>query len=168
MSAKSRTWIYAASVLGILVIILLSTTLYYYYQYTDISSKYNELIKSKPVYIHVSLLIDFGNGTKRWYNGTTPAGSTFLDYLIQVTNGQVEWVDYSNPARPTYTGAQGPADKSMAFVISILGVKNTKDHYWLFYYYSTFEKNWVMLPVGAGQYVLGNNSMISCVYTTLS
>jgi len=164
MAAQTpRTWVYVSSVLGILVIILISTTIYYYYQYTDISSKYNELIKTKPITIKVSLLIDFGNGTKRWFNGTTKLGSTMLDYTIEATNGRVVWVDYSSPGRPTYTGAQGPADKSMAFVIEIMGVRQDEKHYWLAYYYAF--GNWTMLPVGAGQYMLGNNSIVAWVYT---
>ena len=167
MSAKtSRSWVYVSSVLGILVVILISTTLYYYYQYTDISAKYNELLSSKPIYIKVNLLIDFGNGTKKWYNGTTTYGSTLLDYTIQVTNGNVVWIDYGSPARPTYTGAQGSVDKSQAFVIAILGVKQDSKHYWLWYYFAF--GNWTMGPVGAGQYTLGNNSIVSWVYSSAS
>lgn len=156
--AETRKWVYLASVFAILMLIFASTTIYYYSQYADYKSKYESLLAQSPATIRVNLLIDFGNGTSKWFNSTAKAGISLLDYTIQVTNGQVAWIDYNNPARPTYTSTQGPQDKTGAFVISILGVTQDGKRYWMWYYYA-FGK-WNTGPVGAGSYILGNNSIV--------
>ena len=138
--------------LSILVIVFLITTvifgslsLYYFYQYENLKQS----LKTKQIY--VSLLIDFNNGTKIWYNKTT-SPMTLFEYTYQVTNGKMEWKEY-------------PYGK---FITSILGVRQNENagYYWMWYYYG-FGK-WNAGPVGADQYYLINGTIVKWSYEKIS
>lgn len=104
-----------------------------------------------------SLVINFGNGTRIWYNGTIiPLGSSLLNLTIKATSGKVTYL----------TGSYG------VFVAGIydVGTKFSKlDHYWLWYAWNSTSKEWEMGSVSADSYkIISNNEVLGWVYANTS
>jgi hypothetical protein len=110
------------------------TATYYYYEYGDLSSKV------KGIIITANLGIDYGNGTRRWFNETRiKAGSTLLDLTELVAS-----VNYSESS-------------SGAFMNSINGVSGSSK-YWFWWMYSS--STWTLGPVGCDKYIVGDNETL--------
>ncbi|RLG46557.1 MAG: hypothetical protein DRO06_04230, partial [Thermoproteota archaeon] len=100
--------------------------------------------------VKVNVLIDYGNGTRVWYNGTVlERGSTVLDALLAVADVEFE------------VGAYG------AYVTSINGGREVRfdggGRSWMWYLYS--EGGWVLGPTAADRYHLTHDSCIKWAYT---
>jgi hypothetical protein len=127
-------WILVAMVVLCWALSASFMAMYYYYEYGDLSSK------MKGVIITANLGIDYGNGTRRWFNETRiTAGSTLLNLTELVTS-----VNYSE-------GSLG------AYVNSIDGASNSSK-YWFWWTYSS--STWVLGPVGFDKYVVGDNETL--------
>ena len=98
--------------------------------------------------IKISLCIDYGNGTKEWFNGTVPKGYSLLNAT-----------DLIAEVKYTYW----PAYKA-SFVDAINGVSNKPPYFWMWYYWDTKEKCWKLGSVGADRYKLRPDEIVMWRY----
>ena len=115
-------------------------TFYYYSRYVTAEKQYLDTLSSlNEVSYKVNILINYGNGTKRWYNQTTiPIGWSFLNATLKATEGKVEgtWYPFG------------------VFVTSINGVRGTGQQFWLWFHWDKAKGKW--LPCAeAGQAAVG-------------
>ncbi len=116
---------------------------YFYQQMSDLQSS-NAYLKSKlgTVGETLDIAVDFGNGTRIWYNDTyAPVGASVFNATSLATGGRVETQSYA------YGNVTG------VFVAGILGVSGTSTSYWLWYYLDNASGSWVEAPVGADAYL---------------
>ncbi|RLF23560.1 MAG: hypothetical protein DRN15_05785 [Thermoprotei archaeon] len=184
MQPRSRYLLAALGVLLAWSIASSSLALYYYQKsaileqrLSEVSNKFSELLEEyntivarlrranatleeyervKRVLLRVDILINYGNGTKVWYNDTLLlAGSTAFEALLRIAS-----VNYT-------LGAYG------VFVRGINGVVVNKTHGWIFAVYgrsepewgmSTRVDNWVYPGVAADRVVLEDGDVIAWYY----
>ena len=117
---------------------------YYYYQYDLLLTKSREII-------HVNLLIDYGNGTRIWYNNTAVRkGATLLDVTIRV-------------ARVNFTFYVGMG----SFVNAINNVWNKHPKYWMWWMWIK-GTGWTEGPVAADKYVVSDGESLCWFYEDTS
>jgi hypothetical protein len=154
---KQNHWrIYTLSLLAI-VILLTGTSLYFYGKSVESEARYDVLhSKIGEISYKVDLLINFGNGSKTWYNETyVPVGMNLLDLTLKSTEGNV-------------TFAKGQYG---IFVTAINGVgSNPADRYysWLWWNFNLPKEQWSLGEVGADQYVLSEGDIIAWYYQDTS
>ena len=99
--------------------------------------------------IQISLCIDYGNGTREWFNNTSvPENCNLLNATKLV-------------AKVQYT--YWPAYKA-SFVDVINGVPNKSSYFWMWYYWDAQENEWKLGPVGADRYVLKPHEVVMWRY----
>ena len=98
--------------------------------------------------VTVDILIDYGNGTSAWYNGTRVAAG---ESLLEAT-GRVAELDYT-------------VTEYGAFVNAVNGVSGEPNKYWIWSYY---EGGWQYGPVGGDQWRLHDGDAVAWVYTGFS
>jgi len=99
--------------------------------------------------IKVNLAIDYGNGTRKWYNNTlVESGTTLLDLTIKVAN--VNYTSY-------HYGA---------FLNAINGVENNPktNNYWLWWRWNGKNKEWRLGSLACDKYILSNGETIIWIY----
>lgn len=161
---KFNKFFYTTIALSIVTVILLFTTIFYYFEtiryqdlYNDLKSDFSQLKSDfsqlNELLISVSLLIDFGNGTSIWFNGTTLKGTTLFEYTFDVTNGKLEYKEFTGLGY---------------YISSILGVSENvaENKYWLWYYFS--ENEWKLGEVGADSYVIKNKDILAWKYEQIT
>lgn len=111
----------------------------------DLSTKVSILEK---LTMKVNILIDYGNGTLVWYNGTVVPRETNVLMATKVI-AVVEGKEY--PGMGT-------------FVESINGVKNEGGRYWIWYIWSPEKKDWEWGPVASDKYILHEGDIIKWKY----
>jgi hypothetical protein len=132
---EKRTLTMAVLAMFVWAIIATSFAAYYYINFQDLLNA----IGGAP--IKVDVLLDYGNSTRKWYNGTTLyANSTVFDALLSVTkNVKFDVYPYG------------------VLVTEINGVKNvgniTSGMAWMWYYWEGGSWNWG--PEACDRYVLG-------------
>ena len=113
----------------------------------ELSQLWNSYQQLKPATTNSyasHILIDFGNGTRRWYNNTqTQPGWNMYIATVVITNGNVDATWY-----PQF-GAH--------FVTGVGGVRNTKTNFWFLWAYNG-TSSWHVAPVGADQLLVFNGS----------
>jgi|SRR5579862_8707562 len=138
------------AVLVAIIVIVSSLAGLYYYQYTKVASEnstYVQQLNQLKVKYLSSVLIDFGNGTKNWYNSTNVQPGTNLYVETQIiTGGNVNATYY-------------PAYQSH-FVTAIFNVGNTKTAYWLVWTYNK-TASWQQAQAGPDQLSVTNNSVFA-------
>jgi len=93
--------------------------------------------------IHVSLCIDYGNLTIKWYNNTASSfGATLFDLTRKVAS-----VNYS------YWATMEPGH------ILVTSINNYAEGYWLWYYWDDTKNEWVFGPVGCDAWILKDNGI---------
>lgn len=140
------TWFLAAL---LLVWAVASTTVssYYYMEYT----KYQRLsqdLKQKlgEVSISVNVAIDYGNGTRVWFNGTAlPIGATVFNATAKVADPQPD---------PQY---------GESFIIAINDVKQSvnENKYWIWWVWDEAQHKWTPGPVANNTYVLSDGQNVA-------
>lgn len=117
------------------------------YKYTQLENDINLLSSELEDYtIQVDIMIDYGNGSIVWLNGTRiQAGANLLELTVQNCN-------------PTYD-----VYEFGAFVTSINGVQPDDAHYWSWYQYQ--ETDWTIGMVGADQFTLHDGYVLGWIYT---
>ncbi len=126
---------------------------YYYFQFNQAESQnqtYVQQLRQLNVAYSSHILIDFGNGTRTWYNDTKfqPGWNLYVATEI-VTNGHVNATYY-----PQYASH---------FVTAIYNVANTQSEYWLLWTYNA-TASWQMAQVGADQLQVNNGSVYAWTY----
>jgi len=100
--------------------------------------------------VEVDLLIDFGNGTRLWFNDTLlPYGAT----LLNATLLKAYPVKYS-------TSDLG------AFVEEVMGVSNSNPYYWIWWEFQNGE--WVIGEVAADMVLLRDGEVYAWKYSDTS
>jgi hypothetical protein len=154
MSAnRSRTLYGVIVVLVALLVIASSIAGLYYVQYTQelaANSTYVQQLKAANVTYNANLLLDYGNGTRTWFNNTKvlPGTNVYIETQI-VTGGRINATWY-----PQY---------SSHFVTAIFNVGSTSSLYWLLYTYNKTAA-WQQAPVGPDGLQAYNNSVYVWIY----
>jgi len=93
----------------------------------------------------VDIMIDYGNGTKTWFNDTRIIpGESLLNVTKDITDLEYTMSEFG------------------AFVSSINGIEGAKDNFWIWNYY---EDGWKMGLTGADQKYLHEGDIVSWKYT---
>jgi hypothetical protein len=153
--ADSRALYGVIVVLIAALLISSSFAAFYLYQYDRAESNANsylgELKAAGGSSIEtVNTLLDFGNGTQRWYNGTEvhPGWNAYLVTVI-VTGGNLNDTWY-----PQY---------GEHLVNGIDGLQNSQSGSWFLWSYNG-TSGWQVAPVGADLMPVGNGSVIAWSY----
>jgi hypothetical protein len=90
----------------------------------------------------VNVAVDFGNGTRAWYNDTyIPVGSSVFNATYISVGGRVTTQVYSL------------GNVSEVFVTGILGLSGNSSSYWLWYYFDNSTHRWAEADVGADSFL---------------
>ncbi len=136
-----------------LVLIASGVAGYYYFQFNQAESQnqtYVQQLRQLGVGYSSHILIDFGNGTRIWYNDTKfqPGWNLYVATQV-ITNGHINATYY-----PQYAAH---------FVTAIYNVANTKSEYWLLWTHNA-TASWQMAQVGADQLQVYNGSVYAWTY----
>ena len=141
MAVNKWAWIS----LGLLCWAVVATALvgHYWYLYGTYKVLYEEARgQLEALTVRVNVLIDYGNGTRIWFNDTlASAGYTVFDVLCLIAN--VDYVAYSGP---TWVGYP---NNTAYFVMGINGVYMNATHAWFWWYWDPTTREWVLPPYGA-------------------
>lgn len=80
MTSLKNKWAIAAIVVLCWAIASSLVSLYYYYQYSDLIMRLERSSESGLTAVGINLGVDYGNGTRVWYNGTK--GVTLYDAMV--------------------------------------------------------------------------------------
>jgi len=151
--AEKSGWIWVSA--GLLVGLVLASyfAAYYYGEYTRYEALYKNTIRDlEALTIRVNILIDYGNGTRNWYNNTRISlGFSLLNATLKVAR-----VDYS------FQEFEG---KSYAWVNKINGMGGDVGKFWLWYSWSPTTRKWEFGLVASNAHILHNGDIVSWVYT---
>lgn len=146
-------WILAAILLAWA---LASTTVgaYYYTEY-DKNLRLAQDLKQKlgEVSFSVNLGVDYGNGTRTWYNDTViPVGATVYNATKSVATVEPD---------PKI----GPS-----FIIAINGARQdgSQSMYWIWWIWDQTEHKWTVGPVANNEYVLSDGQTVIWYYENTS
>ncbi|MDG6954751.1 MAG: hypothetical protein JRN33_07220 [Nitrososphaerota archaeon] len=120
---------------------------------TELSQLWNEYLGLSPAkgsLYSVNVLVDFGNGTRHWYNGTQvqPGWNMYVTtVLISKGNLQAQWY-------PEY---------QEHFVTGIDGISNSNSMYWFLWTYNR-TASWQVSQVGADALSAYNGSVFAWTY----
>jgi hypothetical protein len=138
-------WILAAVLLAWA---LASTTMgvYYYTEY-DKNLRLAQNLEQKlgEVSLSVNLAVDYGNGTRTWYNATIiPLGATVFNATEEVVTVEHD---------PQF----GPS-----FVIAINGVRQdgSQSLYWIWWIWDETQNNWAPGPIANDEYTLSDGQNV--------
>ena len=141
-------WIWVS--VGLLCGLFMASTVavYYYGEYTKCQSLYEATLQDlESLSMRVSILIDYGNGSREWHNNTrVPLGANLLNVSLMV-------------AEIEYTVSEWGA-----FVNTMNGVGGDSGWYWLWYYWDSTSSQWKMGAVGSNAYILLYGDIMSWVY----
>jgi hypothetical protein len=154
MATGNRTVLYGIVVLLIaLVIISASVAAYFYYLYSQESAKNATLasdLRSANTHVVTNVVIDFGNGTKLWYNDTRVDPTWNLYIVTQVvTKGNLNATWY-----PAY---------GEHFITAIYGVGDTSSKSWFEWNWSS-SAGWQNPSVGPDLIPIANNSVFAWTF----
>lgn len=121
-------------------LVLTSYGILYFSQQASTLQSENHYLRSRlgSVSDTVNLGIDFGNGTRLWFNDTyVPVGSSVFNATSIATGGRLTSQVY------TFDNV------SETFVTGILGLSGTSSSYWLWYYLDSSSHQWAEAAVGS-------------------
>ena len=160
-----RVFYIALAVIGVAVI-LAQTGAYYYLQkmYNSDSSKESASCKLlvpnssalTSICVSVNTLINFGNTTIKWYNGTrAPADWNVYSLTVYLAHGNIESTFYGPPLNEHY-------------VTGISGIRNAGRSYWTLWMLCQSRGAWTVSPVGADRLSLSNGDIFAWAYEVLT
>ena len=128
---------------------------YYYSRYNQVEAQnksYVEQLKKLGVEYSSHFLVDFGNGTQRWYNGTTFEPGTNVYVATQVIAGGSVNATY-------YT------EYSEHLITAMFNIANAGDNYWgLWTYNFNSTSGWQLAQVGPDDLQVTNGSTFAWSY----
>ena len=139
--------------LGVASLLLLCSTLAagamalnYWYKLESLEKDYQSALAELEDYtVSIDLLVDYGNGTRVWYNHTrVRLGGTLLEATMEVCRVDSQVSEWG------------------VFVTSINGVEQGHGAYWM---WSILGDGWELGPVGADQYKLREGDVVAWVLT---
>jgi hypothetical protein len=103
--------------------------------------------------LDVCVLIDYGNGTNRWYNETNvAAGSNLYNFTISVAKVDASYSPQFNEH----------------YVTGIDGVRDADPYFWTLWIYNQNKTAWTISFVGADLIKLGEGYIIAWFYQNIS
>jgi len=147
MAGKS-VWMWVSVALLCSLIIAIYGTMYYYNEYLYWQQNYEKTLQDLEKFtIFVNILIDYGNGTKDWYNNTrVPLGSTLLNATQEVA--EVDYVVFSFGV----------------LVTEINGKSGSQNSGWVWYIWNSTSTEWEMKMIGADAFVLHHEDIVKWLY----
>ena len=147
-----RFWMWLCVALLCSVLTTSMLTVYYYGENLRYQQLYQDTLGDlKAVSIDVTMIINYGNGTKEWHNNTrVPIGFSALNATLTVAK-----VDYQ-------------VDPVMgAFITAINDVETAGEFWWALWHWNSTSSKWV-LPLGtsADKFILHNQYVIQWHYTS--
>ena len=119
----------------------------------QLSGLWSSYLKLKPASAHVysaNVLLNFGNGTRLWYNNSqVQPGWNFYTETVVLTGGNMQATWY-----PSF---------GEHLVNSIDGVSGTKTSYWIVWSYNSTAL-WQKAPVGADEIPVYNGSVLAWTF----
>jgi len=142
------------------IVILVAITLgvsgvaaYYYSQYSQAESEnktYVQQLRQFNVKYSSHILVDFGNGTRTWYNDSKFQPGLNLYVATQIiTDGHVNATYY-----PEY---------SSHLITALYDVANNGNDYWGLWTYNS-TSSWQMAQMGADKLLVNNGSVYAWAY----
>lgn len=154
MPIQTKTLYGIITVLIAVVIIVSGLASLYYYEYSQAQSA-NQIYVSQLKQLNVkyvsNIVIDYGNGTKNWYNNTKiEPGWNLYTVTLLVTNGNV------NATCCAY---------GSHFVEGIGGVQNNNanNEYWFLWTYNSTAL-WQVAQVGPDEITVQNNTIFAWTF----
>jgi hypothetical protein len=155
VQARLRSLYTNASALLAPIIASANTSSPQYAQLISLLQNISRAYRGLGLTISVSILIDYGNGTRAWHNSTEVSlGDSFYDLTLAVTKGRVDATWYPQFGSHFVTAINGvgapgnPATK--------------KDWFWTSWYFS--GGRWQLQPVGPDLFLLNNGSIVAWKY----
>ncbi len=149
MMKRGSIYVWSTALFVVTTILAAYSAFYYYGQAQTYRDNYDKLSKDMTgLTMYVSMKLDYGNGTVRWFNGTrVPLNSTVLTAtkLSVLTEYQVSSLG--------------------SYVTALDGVNGDAHHYWGWSYWDTTKKSWIMGPVGSDAWALHDGDLYSWTYT---
>ncbi len=140
-------------VLGLTSGLILTTIIagYYFWLYEQTTNAYQDLLHIlRGVKYSASVLFDFGNGTRVWFNNTrVPLGWNLYNLTVNLMQGRVTAIYY-----PQYRAH---------FVTGIDGVNNTQNKFWFVWLHDN-SSSWYTSPVGADDVTIHNESLYAWTF----
>jgi hypothetical protein len=133
------------------LVISISYTGYYFLQYQQTNQSFENVLRTvKGITYSTSVLFDFGNGSKVWFNNTrVPIGWNLYNATIYLTHGRLNATYYSQYGEH--------------FVTGIEGIQNNQAKSWLIWTYNS-TSSWQQAQVGADQLGIYNSSVYAWTF----
>ncbi|KYH40382.1 MAG: hypothetical protein AYL33_006050 [Candidatus Bathyarchaeota archaeon B63] len=123
---------------------------YYYNEHLRYRSLYDQAVeelRKLRTHMLVNVLIDYGNGTREWHNGTMlPIGSSLFNATDLVAD-----IDYT-------------AYPFGVFITAINGRGGDPGYYWLWYIWNSTGSKWEIGPVAADAFTLHHGDTVAWKY----
>jgi len=147
---KTSGWIWVSGALLCALIVSSYFGLYYSAEYTKYQQLYQDTLKELAKHtIFVNMLIDYGNGTRLWYNNTRiPVGATLFNATKMIAEIEYEKYEWG------------------IFITAINTVRGDQSHFWLWHIWDSAKKQWEPGPVGADAFILRDGDTVSWAYST--
>jgi len=139
-----------------LALVLTSYGAIYFSQQVSTLQSQNDYLRIRlgSVSETVNVGIDFGNGTRLWYNDTyVPVGSSVFNATYISTGGRLTTQVYSF------------GNVSEVFVTGILGVSGNSSSFWLWFYFDNSTHQWIEAQVGARAFLVAQGGTYLWNYT---
>ena len=99
----------------------------------------------------VNTVINYGNGTMKWYNETNvPANWNFYNLTVYLTRGNIV--------------ASFDTLLNEHYVTGINGLQNHAPYFWTLWTFCEKQKAWAQATVGADEIPLGNSTTLAWAY----
>lgn len=122
----------------------------------ELSQLWSQYLRLKPTSTSLytaDILVDFGNGTRHWYNDTqVQPGWNMYTVTVVLTNGNLQAQLYNFPV----SGLEH-------FVSGIYGVSNSKTMFWFLWTYNE-TASWQTAQVGSDDLPVYNGSVFAWTY----
>ena len=167
MSAKPREIWFTVSLSLVIALVLTGfTASYYYLQFSSVQTSYRETLTNlEKISFKISILINYGNGTREWLNNTRiPIGSNTYNATLSVLGECTSNTGLCAKYFPQYMAH---------FINAINGVGLVKDEQhknwaWILCLWDAGAKDWKISDVGADALVLQNGQILAWVYEDTS
>ncbi|MEM2273526.1 MAG: DUF4430 domain-containing protein [Candidatus Bathyarchaeia archaeon] len=147
--SKKGYWMWSSLGLLCLLIIAVYLAAYYYSESIHYKTLYERAAADlRKLTMKVNILIDYGNGTLVWYNGTMVPKEASVLMATKVV-AAVEGTEYPDMG---------------TFVDSINGVRNESGRYWIWYIWNQDKREWEWGPVASNKYILHEDDIIMWKY----
>ncbi len=145
--------------LVISLIVVGTVASYIFYQYSILEARYALLLKEvEGLTYRVNILIDYGNGTRVWYNSTlVPIGWSLYNATLKIAKVKATYF-------PQYDAY---------FVDSINGVGENKppekaSWYWMIWLWDKENLAWKLSEVSSDKYLLKKDDIVAWVFQDTS